>query len=173
MEEKLINEEQDQSAELEAPEVLETAEGADAEDLPSESEDEGELERMRAELEELRGELARRDALEEGNRRMMRECEEFGEYFPEVELSAVPDEVWESVKGGLPLAASYALYARREELQKLRADELNQRNRMMSAGSVSKGGEEKYYSPSEVKAMTREQVRSNYSEIVESMRHWH
>lgn len=131
-----------------------------------------ELERLAEELENLRGELARRDALDESNKRMLRECEEFKEYFPDTELSAVPDEVWESVKGGVSLAAAYALFARKTEIHKSRVEQINRKNREMSAGSVKQGGDEKYYSPTEVKAMTPEQVRSNYAEIIESMRHW-
>lgn len=135
-------------------------------------EEKSELDLLKEELESLRGEIARRDALDESNKRMLRECEEFKEYFPNSELSSVPDEVWESVKGGVPLAAAYALYARREELHRSRIDEFNQRNKLMSAGSVKRGGEERFYSPSEVRSMTREQVKSNYTDIIESMRHW-
>ena len=55
-------------------------------DAPTEEaqEGEGELEDLRKEIECLRGELARRDALDESNKRMLRECEEFKEYFPDV-----------------------------------------------------------------------------------------
>lgn len=140
---------------------------------PSEAEQEkSELERLMEEIEDLRGELARRDAIDESNKRMLRECEEFKEYFPDTELSAVPDEVWESVREGTSLAAAYALFARRTEMHKSRVEQINLKNQEMSAGSVRRGGDEKYYSPTEVKAMTPEQVRSNYAEIIESMRHW-
>ena len=135
-------------------------------------EEKSELDKLYEELDALKGELARRDALDESNKRMLRECEEFREYFPDAELSSVPDEVWESVKSGVPLAAAYSLYERKSELHKNRINEINQRNKEMSAGSVKRGGEEKFYSPSEVRAMTREQVKSNYSDIIESMRHW-
>ena len=135
-------------------------------------EEKSELDKLYEELDTLKGELARRDALDESNKRMLRECEEFREYFPDSELSSVPDEVWESVKGGVPLAAAYALYSRKNELHKNRINEINQRNKDMSAGSVKRGGEDKFYSPSEVRAMTREQVKSNYTDIIESMRHW-
>ena len=170
MEQELMNELQEQDIPLDAASEDELAEAS--EPSAEDSEKDGQLDILRAEIEELRGEIARRDAIEESNRRVMRECEEFKEYFPEIELSAIPDGVWESVKGGLPLAASYALYARKEELHKNRIDEINRRNKLMSAGSVRRDGEEKYYSPSEVRSMTRDQVKSNYSDIIESMRHW-
>ena len=137
-----------------------------------ESVGEDELEDLRKEIEDLRGELSRREALDESNKRMLRECEEFKEYFPDAELSSVPDEVWERVKGGLPLSAAYALFARRIEMQKSRVEQINRKNREMSAGSVRNGGDEGYYSPAEVKAMTPDQVRANYTDIIESMRHW-
>ena len=43
----------------------------------------------------------------------------------------------------------------------------------MSAGSLASDEGEKYYSPSEVKKMSPAQVRANYDDIIESMRHWH
>ena len=143
-------------------------------DAPTEEaqEGEGELEDLRKEIECLRGELARRDALDESNKRMLRECEEFKEYSPDAELSSVPDEVWEKVKGGLPLSAAYALFVRKTEMQKSRVEQINRKNREMSAGSVRNGGDEGYYSPAEVKSMTPDQVRANYTDIIESMRHW-
>ena len=54
----------------------------------------------------------------------------------------------------------------------MRIRDVNIKNRKMSAGAVSQGDGEKYYSPSEVKRMTPAQVKKHYDEIVESMRHW-
>lgn len=158
-----------------ADELLPTEESA--EDAEREMTDEVvepplELDLLKAELDELKLELARRDELDRENRRMLKECGEFKTYFPETELSSVDDEVWESVKNGVPLSAAYALYLRKTEQTRERIEKLNRRNTEMSAGSVGKKGEESFYSPSEVKAMTRDQIRANYKHVLESMRHW-
>jgi hypothetical protein len=154
-------------------ESAENAEPVVPEEKGEQCEQPSELDVLRAELEELKLELARRDERDKSNSRMLKECGEFKNYFPDTELSSIDDEVWESVKNGVPLSAAYALYLRKTEQLKDRIEQLNRRNKEMSAGSVGKGGEESFYSPSEVKAMTREQVRENYKHVLESMRHWH
>ena len=57
-----------------------------------------------------------------------------------------------------------------EELRRY-VDEINRANRESSAGSV-KGAQSDYFSYSEVKEMTPEQVRKNFSRIVDSMGKW-
>lgn len=52
-----------------------------------------------------------------------------------------------------------------------RLDEINRANRESSAGSV-RGVQSDYFSFSEVKEMTPEQVRKNFSRIVDSMGKW-
>lgn len=125
-----------------------------------------------AEIESLKAELARRDEVERASARMMDELKELEEYFPEVELSEIPEQVWEKVRLGTSLASSYALFKRKAELEKNKADDFNRKNRRMSAGSLLQGEGERYYSPSEVKKMSPAQVKKNYDDIIESMRHW-
>ena len=103
---------------------------------------------------------------------MERELEEFSEYFPEVRAEKIPEEIWERVKGGESLAASYALFIRKGELERSRISDFNKKNRKMSSGSLVSDEGEKYYSPSEVRKMTPAEVRQNYDVIIESMRHW-
>ena len=105
-------------------------------------------------------------------KRMERELEEFSEYFPEVRAEKIPEEIWERVKGGESLAASYALFIRKGELERSRISDFNKKNRKMSSGSLVSDEGEKYYSPSEVRKMTPAEVRQNYDVIIESMRHW-
>ena len=135
-------------------------------------EESDELSRLRTELEELRTRLAEKEELEKASLRMRQELAEFGEYFPEVELESIPEEVWDKVKGGASLSAQYSLYRRRVELEKRRISDFNEKNRKMSAGAAGRADGEKYYSPSEVKRMSPAQVKAHYNEIVESMRHW-
>ena len=127
---------------------------------------------LKEELESLRAELRSRDELEKTRKRMERELQEFTEYFPEVHSEKIPEEIWEKVKGGDSLAASYALFIRKGELERSRISDFNKKNRKMSSGSLISDEGEKYYSPSEVKKMTPAEVKKNYDVIVESMRHW-
>lgn len=131
-----------------------------------------EIDLLRAEIEKLRSELKIRDEREKVNSKILQEIQEFGNYFPDVDIHEIPDEVWEKVKRGAPLSASFALNLRKIELEKKKISDFNEKNRRMSTGSLVQGEGEKYYSPSEVKKMTPAQVKSHYDEIVESMRHW-
>ena len=127
---------------------------------------------LKNELEALRLELKSRDEREEMNSRMLKELNEFQEYFPEVDIRGIPDEIWEEVKNGASLSASFALNLRKIEIERKKVNDFNEKNRRMSAGSLIQGDGEKFYSPSEVKRMTPAQVKAHYDDIVASMRHW-
>lgn len=103
--------------------------------------------------------------------RMGEECAEFCELYPEKSPSELPDEVFASMRRGIPLAAAYALYERRRARLEEAAKLLNTENRERSAGGVesAKGG---YLSPDEVRAMTPAEVRANYQSILLSMKTW-
>lgn len=83
---------------------------------------------------------------------------------------------------GFDTAAGFAEL--REELSALRAElaafikqaqvaAVNERNSERSAGRLSPQDGEEYFSPNEVRAMSREAVRDNYERILRSMKHWH
>lgn len=136
------------------------------------NEDNDELLLLGKEVEELRKELKMRNEREEANSRFLKEIKEFEEYFPEVDLHQIPSEIWEQVKGGASLSATFALNLKKLEAERKKANDFNEKNRRMSAGSLMQDEGEKYYSPSEVKKMTLAQVKLHYDDIVESMRHW-
>ena len=138
------------------------------EDAPLESDSER-ADRLEGELSTLRAEMAEREAQ---NSRMLSEYEEFSELFPNVGLETLSDGVWESVKRGVPLAAAYALYDRKNEISALRARNANEKNRVSSAGAVTGGGGEEYYSPEEVRAMSKDEVSANFDKIMASMKKW-
>lgn len=138
----------------------------------SETEELDEISLLKNELEALRLELKSRDEREEMNSRMLKELNEFQEYFPEVDIRAISDEVWEQVKNGASLSASFALNLRKIEIERKKVNDFNEKNRRMSTGSLIQGDGENYYSPSEVKRMTPAQVKAHYDDIVASMRHW-
>jgi hypothetical protein len=145
----------------ETPEVALTVE-------PEVSEEESEEHRLRARVAELEEELERRDTL---SARMTRECAEFEQYFPDVSLRKLPNSVWAQVRQGVPLAAAYALYERGLQNERAEAERQNERNAQRTAGLPSCAGAN-YFSPAQVRAMSRDEVREHYDRIFESMRHW-
>lgn len=135
------------------------------------SPEEDRLEQLRGELEELRQQLAQRDA---ALARMMRTEEDYAEFcalYPDVPVSALSDELWQSVRGGNSLAAAYALQERREALRAQRIAESNRANRARSAGAVHTA-EPLEFSPAEVRSMSPAEVRKNLPQIMRSMQKW-
>ena len=128
-----------------------------------------------SELERLRGELNRLKCDMEAQKRAFdrfgAECAEFCELYPEKSPSEIPDDVWESMRAGVPLAAAFALHERRRTRIEEAARLLNQKNKSRSTGGVetSRGG---YLSPDEVRAMTPSEVKANYQSILLSMQKW-
>lgn len=138
----------------------------------SDKEELDELSLLKSEIDSLRQELRARDEREQANSRMLNELTEFSEYFPDVDIHNIPNEVWEQVKNGTSISAAFALNLKKMELERKKVSDFNDKNRRMSAGSLLGGEGEKYYSPAEVKRMTPAQVKSHYDDIIESMRHW-
>ena len=135
------------------------------------SPEEDRLEQLRGELEELRQQLAERDAALARMRRTEEDYAEFCELYPEVPVSALSEELWQSVKGGNSLAAAYALQERREALRAKKVAESNLANRTRSAGAVH-AGEALEFSPAEVRSMSPAEVRKNLPKIMRSMQKW-
>lgn len=141
-------------------------------DFSENAEELDEISLLRAEIQNLRDELNSKNELEKANSRILSEISEFKDYFPEVDIHEIPDEVWQKVKNGASLSASFALNLRKIEIERKKASDFNEKNRRMSTGSLSGGENERYYSPSEVKKMTPAQVKAHYDDIIDSMRHW-
>lgn len=122
---------------------------------------EDEINRLKAELTDLRTQNARVES----------ERLEFDALYPGTSLNTLPDTVWEDVSRGVPLAAAYALAERRSLIQAQKAAESNRENQKRSAGALS-GIENDYFTPTEVRAMSRAEVRTNYQKIISSMKQW-
>lgn len=150
IEEKLPEVEEEQAKEIESPEK-------------------NELETLREELCRLRTELEEKKSSLE---RLGNEISEFSELFPGEPLTSLPDSVWESVRGGIPLAAAYALYRRKTELRAEQASLVNNKNNGMSTGAIGRDTTESFYTPDEVRAMSRSEIKKNYSKILDSMKKW-
>ncbi|MBE6531021.1 MAG: hypothetical protein E7679_02865 [Ruminococcaceae bacterium] len=127
------------------------------------------LEDLRAEIESLRSALADK---QRENERVLEEIGEFTELFPKKSLESVPEEVWDKVKSGVPLAAAYALYEKKAEARAAFTEEVNRKNAERSSGAVGREVGSIYYSPSEVKKMSAAEVKKNYAIIIESMKKW-
>ncbi len=127
-----------------------------------------ELEALKAQNAELRKALEERKSISE---RLEGEIGEFSEMFPDVPLSEIPDEIWNEVKKGLPLSASYARHERKRTLSQMKADEANKNAIEKSSGSVT-GASDHYFTADQVRKMTAAEVKKNYSHIINSMKHW-
>ena len=174
-ENKEINEigaETELTQETEATDTEETSEQSDVKEGDSEenlSNSPGEIDALREELMLLRAELEeKKNELE----RLGKEISEFSELFPNEQISSLPDSVWERVKEGVPLAAAYALFKRKAELRAEQASITNQKNNKMSTGAIGRDTTDSFYTPDEVRAMSRSEIKKNYSKILDSMKKW-
>ena len=100
------------------------------------------------------------------------EYAEFCELYPDLSTEDLPDDVWESVRQGVPLSAAYALFEQRRRRTLEKAQLRNLENKQRSSGSVE-GGSADYFSADEVRAMSQTEVRANYQKILLSMQKWH
>ena len=145
----------------------ERAENQEIEHIKLPSEDE--LDSLREEVTILREALAKKTAEAD----MIRgQLGEFSELFPDITPEDIPSEVWENIANTGSLAAAYSLYHRRAELQRERVHTLNKKNAALSTGKVGVDSAKEYFTPSEVRAMSRGEVHANYSKILNSMKKW-
>ncbi len=126
------------------------------------------LEQLRGELKRLQNELS---AQKDFYQRVEKDYEEFRTLYPNTPISELPDRVWDDVRCGIPIAAAYALAEQRNRRLSEHADSVNHRNSCLSSGALI-GTEPEFFSPSEVRAMSREEVRKNYTKILSSMQQW-
>ena len=148
---------------LPAPEATEDAEPDTTESKADE------LDALRAEIATLKEALSKKSAEAD---MIKGQLGEFSALFPNVSPEDIPEEVWESVAVGGSLAAAYALYHRKEQLRRNRVRELNDKNAELSTGKVGVDSAKEYFTPSDVRAMSRSEVRANYSKILNSMKKW-
>ena len=147
----------------------ETEKETESTEVTEKEEESSEIEMLKRELDTLRKELEEKKSAFE---RMSRDIGEFSELFPEKNINAIPDSVWESVKAGIPLAAAYALYERKNAIRSDMAKRANEENSARTTGSIGRDNTENFYTPDEVRAMSRAEVKHNYSKIIESMKKW-
>ena len=130
------------------------------------------VEELLSEIDSLRSEIARLKKLKSEESRILAEIGDFCALFPDVPVESLPDEVWESVKNGAPLAASFALYERKTAAEAKRIAQINSKNASRAAGIAGTDAAGEYFSPEDVKRMSQAEVHANYSKIKESMKKW-
>lgn len=124
------------------------------------------------EIAALKEQIAKLEALKETEARILAEIGDFCALFPDVPVEELPDEVWESVRAGAPLAASYALYERKKCAEAKRIAAINAKNASRSPGAAGTDTASEFFTPDEVRRMSRAEVHANYSKIKESMKKW-
>lgn len=124
------------------------------------------------EISTLKEQISKLEALKQTEARILAEIGDFVALFPDVPVEELPDEVWESVRAGAPLAASYALYERKRAAKAKRIAAINQKNASRSPGAAGTDTASEYFTPDEVRRMSRAEVHANYSKIKESMKKW-
>lgn len=134
---------------------------------PSES-----VESLKEEISALKKEIANLEKLRETQDRILSELGDFNSLFPEAKVEDIPDSVWDSVRRGASLAASFALYEKRSKAEAARANEINQRNAVRSAGIAGQNTANEFFTPDEVRKMSRSEVHANYTKIRDSMKKW-
>lgn len=167
----------------EVDQALEKTEAIELPESPKESEsitepdggaDDSEkiIEDLKQEIDTLRRQISQLEELKRANNRILSELGDFAAFFPDVPVENIPDSVWESVKNGAPLAASYALYEKRMAAEAMRIARINQKNASKSPGAAGTDTVGEYFSPEDVRRMSRAEVHANYSKIKESMKKW-
>lgn len=152
-------------------------EAADTDKEPAAKENELEadmqtIDALKAEIERLKEQIEKLEELKRAQNRILAEIGDFVALFPEIPIEEIPDTVWESVKQGAPLAASYALYEKRMVAEAKRIAEINAKNAKKSPGAAGKDTAGEYFSPEDVRRMSRAEVHANYSKIKDSMKKW-
>lgn len=172
MEDKEMNELVEEIEELEDELVEEQPTQEESEELSEAVIDELQSRKLllEGEIAMLEGELEKK---REETDRKAREYAEFRELFPGVDTDELAPEVLASVEAGVPLTAAYALYEKRIAVRNAVAAAHNKATKQGGFGSVGKGSESEYYTPDEVRAMSRSEVKQNYQKILRSMQNWH
>ena len=144
----------------------------DSEEVDSKNEDESTALEISALREKIRELNERLEAQAAESQKISEQLGEFYDVFPNADVKSLPESVWESVRAGNSLAASYALYRQRVYQRTEAAKAVNERNVGNSSGRVGMSAEKEYFSPDEVRSMSRGEVKANYSKIIESMKKW-
>lgn len=127
---------------------------------------------LREEISALKLEIDALEQFKKNQDRILNELTEFAALFPEIAVDEIPEDVWEAVRKGGALTASYALYEKRKAAEAIRIANINAKNASRSPGAAGTNTAGEYFSPDDVRRMSRAEVHANYSKIKESMKKW-
>ena len=99
--------------------------------------DEANISKLNKKISELTQELEAYKTAKERQDKIAEQLNEFSELFPEIAIKSVPDEVWENVKRGNTLAASYAIYEKRITAAARRIEEINRKKEIAKQKSLA------------------------------------
>ena len=154
-------------------ETIDNSLPSDAEnDISSQQNDCVNVSELNQKIEALTQELEAYKKAKAHQEKIAEQLNEFSELFPSIAIKAIPDEVWENVKRGNTLAASYAVYEKRITEAARRIDEINKKNAALSAGIAGKNSADEFFSADEVRKMSPSEVRTNFAKIRRSMETW-
>ena len=134
--------------------------------------DEDKISDLNRQIEALTQELEAYKSAKEQQEKIAEQLNEFSELFPDIAIKSIPDEVWENVKNGNSLAASYAVYEKRITEAARRIEAINARNASLAAGVAGKNSPSEFFSADEVRKMSPSEVRANFAKIRKSMEKW-
>ena len=103
---------------------------------------------------------------------LARELDEFALIFPDMSVDDIPDEVWEKTRDGEGICAQFALYLKRREVEKTKAEQKNEENRASAVPNVKREEDEAFFTPEQVEKMSKAEVENNWTAILESMKKW-
>ncbi len=101
-----------------------------------------------------------------------KDVDEFRKLFPDVTPTDIPEEVWEKVAAGTPLAAAYAIYVCGEGNKDKKAMLVNAENEKRSAPAGKEADAEQTFTPEQVEGMSDESVKKNFKNIIRSLKNW-
>lgn len=101
-----------------------------------------------------------------------KDVDEFRKLFPDVTPEDIPEEVWEKVAAGQPLAAAYAIYVCGAESKDRKAVQVNAENERRSAPAGKDADAEQTFTPEQVESMSDESVKKNFKNIIRSIKNW-
>lgn len=150
-------------------------------DIPSESdipaseaeaEEKNNEEELRSKINSLRKELDELQRSKEEFLKAETEKNELLSLFPNANVDSLPDGVVKEMEKGLPMAAAYAVYERKQYIRSKEIDTHNDSTKKSGFGKIRTESTVEFFSPSEVRAMSKSEVKKNYKRIIQSMKSW-